>query len=253
MNFRFPNSMNYRPNNQQMELLYNVVHVNKFPGFFNNRALTISTNKKDDEQNYYNYLMTDKDIAENLMSKPFLYIPYDMIQYFILKDYHTISGVVRSSLHVYWLEDVVDFYELWEAEKHGIPIITGFREIGRNAECVICNGYGAIDWVDNLTYRATIPAKEFPKDHYFYVKQGSMYLLLVDSRWILEYQGPNIIYPCPACCGTGSRMMVYQGTKIEPHKAEAVMVNRSVRYVGSRAELIESPSPLEYYSMPEWK
>lgn len=242
MSFIFPEAMRHRPNQMQLELLCSVTHNGTFPGFFNDKALTISTNNQNDRDMHYNYLMTSKNATETLKNFPYLYIPYDHTQYFIMQDRCNVAAVVRtSSLSVYWFEYPMSLGEICSAQRQGIPIIVGFRYIGNNSQCPICVGCGAVDWVENMLLRTETVCQMIPDDPYLYVAQNH-HLFLVDAKWILNYKGDNIIYVCPICYGTASKAMVYSERdqmRLLEEQQNVVNNDAPVNLIGSRKRLID--------------
>lgn len=199
MNFLFPTTVKHLPNEQQMQLLIAVTYKNKFPGFLNTNALKLTSTKKENEQFIYT-AMTEPMIAESL-KKPYLYIPFDHARSYIL-DYNTtgIVGVITGrSPGTYWFDEPISTVEVWTAMKNEAAIIVKFVHLGYNTPCTLCHGDGAVDWVDNVKFQ-TYYKGEIPKTRYIVATHTSNYYI-IDNGWINNYDGYNIIHPCPRCMG----------------------------------------------------
>lgn len=257
MRFLFPSSTRHIPEYDKIRLLDVITYNNKFPGFLKTESLNIyKENKANEDWLIYNEINTST-IAKNIKTKPYLFIPFKQIHTYIVDTYfsNVLGFISRMSLSVSWLENPVSTYEVWSSMHSDGAIVVRFAQLGTSIPCDLCRGNGVVDWVDEIQYKQYFP-HNVPKDNYLLVK----YLdnnYIINNRWINDYRGENIIYPCPVCYGLScggtlrKRTVLPERAQFEPHE-EVEMVEfyrgtglRRLMIKGKRKTFVKMPDYFE--------
>jgi hypothetical protein len=204
---------------------------NKLPGFLHKSALTVSTRNKIqlDAKIVIEYeAMTPPVMHSMIKNSPYLYLPYDKPHSYIMNSSNGVFGLIfRRENHTYWFKDPISLGELHIAQTREIPILCEYSNIGVSSRCEVCEGYGAVDWVDSA-----LLGKEYhkpPDDRYIWATHKYLNFL-IDNKWILDYDGFNILHPCPKCLGLGVKeVLTVQGEEITAVKFEEHMYELLMR------------------------
>jgi hypothetical protein len=103
----------------------------------------------------------------------------------------------------------------------------------------MCRGVGAVDWVDDMIVSEKyhmVPRKRFIIATHLYMN------FLIDNQWIADYDGDDIICPCPRCLGLGCDSVLRMvDKKIESIAFDDNPMGYRLLVRDARTTLIETP------------
>jgi len=199
MFFVAPARMKHLPNDEQIKLLAALTYKNKCPGFIHESALVL--------HGINMTYATQVQVIKNCLDTINLFIPFETHMTYIMSSLYDVVGTITYPMRmVHWFRDPITLGEIETAQKHEIPILTSYNYLGQAEKCLVCNGNGAVDWVDHI--KLSKEFKEVPQYRYMITNHRQFYFL-TDNKWIYDYDGDDIIYPCPKCFGSGINSVLY--------------------------------------------
>lgn len=193
VSFIFPASTKHLPNEDQLRLVIELQKRKKYPGFWNPLTLDISRARTMPEM---------VDALHWVMDDNRFYMPFDTPKTYIMDSSATrIRGfILTGQCTNHWFEDEISIGELYHAQKYEVPLLSKFVNLGLSKRCDFCEGYGVLDWVDSI--RSNTVYKQPPDERYIIVTHKA-FNFMIDNKWIHDYDGEDIISPCPKCFGMG--------------------------------------------------
>ncbi len=220
-----------------------LLYKTKFPGYLHVSALKVSESVKiEGIKGYAPLSYTPEMLSNALVTSPYLFIPFNKPHSYILDGLNNIRAIImRSEMTMYWFEDSISLGELYTAQERGIPMLCNYVNLGRCKPCDICKGYGAVDWVDN-----TLIGKDYeavPSDRFIWASH-KFTNFLIDNQWVIDYDGEEIIHPCPRCLGLGSKSVLSIEKTGDKEEIKDRDFDHHLMALSSRPEIIIRP----YYS-----
>lgn len=197
----FPSKKQYQPHEDKLYLLNLFLSEWKYPGFIHESFLRINMPGGFNQANTSQIVSCLETMKRTMEMSEYFFQSFDKPMTYIMRKRGEFEGIVITGLRsVYWFEIPISFTELHFAMQQNFSIITGYSFLGAVSACDLCDGQGAIDWVDSI--KSGMRYNQAPDNRYLVTTHRDIHLL-TDNKWIKEYKGDCIISVCPKCYGSG--------------------------------------------------
>ena len=198
MRFVLPLSAMKNMDAERLHAIFELTEKNKFPGFLNPNIVQANQSLSGQMKH-----PPSEETVKMLIDKPFVHLPYAVPKSYIMNRRNQVLGfVLRKTLITYWFEFPLNLEEIYEGEQREIPVLIEYVSLGAGKPCHICNGYGAVDWVDGIKLSEQYYTP--PKNRYILASNKEL-MFMIDNAWVNSFDNEKefFIQACPLCLGLG--------------------------------------------------